>query len=189
MEKFIIELGAHEVQIKDLIEPVLSSEGYELVDIKISSSFSNPVLSIYVDKNADKIDKADEESDKILLKDLTNVSHLIGDVLDMNLGENTFFAERYELEVSSPGLDRPLTKLSHFEKCLGNKVKIKLRRAKENGAKNLSGILALIDEQGLNIESDDGQKNITIVRFDEIAQSNKIFVFEEKKGPKNRKSK
>jgi ribosome maturation factor RimP len=182
MEKFIIDLGPHEVLVKDLIEPLLESEGYELVDIKMSSSFSRPVLSIYVDKN-------DDESDKILLKDLTNVSQFIGDVLDMNIAENSFFTERYELEVSSPGLDRPLTKISHFQKCLGHKVKIKLRKANENGTKNLSGKLILITEQGLNIESEDGQKNITVVDFNEIAQSNRIFVFEEKKGPKNRKSK
>lgn len=182
MEKFIIELSAQEEKIKDLIEPVLVNEGYELVDIKVTTGHSKPVLSVYVDKN----DTALEAQAGIILKDLTNISYLVGDILDMHEGEDNLFAQKYELEVSSPGLERPLTKIKHFTNCLEQKIKVKLKRTNDKGSKKVSGLLKAVNEQNIQIIEDDKQDVITVVDFNNIARSNKIFIFEAKQKPKSR---
>ena len=182
MENFVIELNAQEEKIKNLIEPVLVNEGYELVDIKITTGYSKPVLSVYVDKNSNTSDL----EQGILLKDLTNVSYLIGDILDMHDEENSAFSGRYELEVSSPGLERPLTKLKHFNSCLEQKIKIKLKKANENGSKKIIGILKSVNEQHIQIQEENKENSIAAISFDTIAHSNKIFVFEAKQKPKGR---
>lgn len=178
MEDFIVELTSEEREIKNLIEPLLDSEGYELVNLRLGVRDYSTILSLYVDKAA--------ENEKILMENLKDISHLVGDVLDMNTSNISILNNKYELEVSSPGLDRPLTKASHFKNCIGDNVKIRLKVADEQGRKNLNGILKNVTDASADVEIE-GSKELYEIFFNHIAQANKVFMFPNKFEKKKRK--
>lgn len=113
-----------------LFEPVVESMGFELVGIEFHSSEHHGVLRLYID-----------HENGITVDDCANVSRQISAVIDVE----DPIEQAFDLEVSSPGINRPLFKLSDFEKYAGSKVKVKLGVAL-NGRKNFSGELKGIDE-------------------------------------------
>lgn len=113
-----------------LFEPVVKSMGYELVGVEFHGSEHHGVLRIYIDKE-----------DGITVDDCASVSRQISAVLDVE----DPITQAYDLEVSSPGLNRPLFKATDFQRFAGSKAKIKLAVAL-NGRKNFSGVLMGIDD-------------------------------------------
>lgn len=95
----------------DLIEPIVEGLGYECVGIEYNPHPKNGLLRIYID--AEK---------GVLLEDCSKVSHQISGVLDV---EDPIVGN-YDLEVSSPGAERPFFKLSQFEQFIGHSVTINL---------------------------------------------------------------
>lgn len=95
----------------DLIEPIVEGLGYECVGIEYSPHPSHGMLRIYIDSE-----------NGILLDDCTKVSHQLSGMLDV---EDPIPGE-YQLEVSSPGADRPFFKLSQFQKFIGSTVTVNL---------------------------------------------------------------
>ena len=100
--------------LQDMLEPVISGLGYETVRI-LTIGQVNPTLQIMIDK----LDGSD-----IVVEDCATVSRKISEVLDAN----DPIKDKYNLEVSSPGLDRPLTKPAHFARL--PVMKPRLRRMK-----------------------------------------------------------
>jgi len=94
-----------------LIEPIVEGLGYECVGIEYNSHPRHGLLRIYIDT-----------SEGVLLEDCTKVSHQISGMLDVE----DPISDNYELEVSSPGADRPFFKLSQFEQFVGNTVTVNL---------------------------------------------------------------
>lgn len=80
------------------------------------------------------------------------------------------YREQYRLEVSSPGLSRPLTRPAHFQRYLGNRAKFKLVEAHE-GQKNFIGELVSADDSGVTVAADAG---VLRVEYDDIRRSNLI---------------
>ncbi len=115
--------------------------GYELVGIELLSRQKQGVLlRIYID------------SDKgITLDDCTTVSHQVSGLLDV---ENPI-EENYDLEVSSPGIDRPLFDREHFERFRGKKARIRMR-IRQNGRRRYDGVLMGVkgDDVTLDIEGE-----------------------------------
>lgn len=72
--------------------------------------------------------------------------------------------ERYALEVSSPGVDRPLTKPEHFRRFLGSKIRVKTTDAIE-GSRNFTGTLTEADEESVSVESERGPVRIPLARI------------------------
>ena len=105
--------------LQDLIEPVIEQAGYELVRV-LTIGQSNPTLQIMIDNLDHKTD--------ITVEDCAKVSRLLSDVLD----EKDPIKDKYSLEVSSPGLDRPLTKIEHFERFIGYEAKLETEEKVEN---------------------------------------------------------
>ena len=97
-------------QVARLVEPMLVHEGYELVDVEIAGSGPHTILRLFIDKPGG-----------VTIDDCANVSEGVDAVLDVE----DPFESSYTLEVSSPGLDRPLRKKSDFEKYTGRKVRVK----------------------------------------------------------------
>jgi ribosome maturation factor RimP len=95
----------------NLIEPIVEGLGYECVGIEYNSHPRHGLLRIYIDK-----------SEGVLLEDCTKVSHQISGMLDVE----DPISDNYELEVSSPGADRPFFKLSQFEQFIGDTVTVNL---------------------------------------------------------------
>jgi len=113
-----------------LFEPVIQSMDYELVGVEFHGSEHHGVLRIYIDKK-----------DGISVDDCALVSRQISAVLDVE----DPIKQAYDLEVSSPGLNRPLFKATDFQRFAGRKAKIKLAVGL-NGRKNFSGVLVGIDD-------------------------------------------
>ena len=121
-----------------LLEPTIERLGYELVDIELKLGGRDGMLRVYLDK-ADGID----------IEDCETVSHQVSAILDVE----DPLSGHYTLEVSSPGLDRTLTKPAHFERFMGEDVRVKLRFPLE-GRRNFKGALKSADEKQIEIEVD-----------------------------------
>ena len=121
-----------------LLEPAIERLGYELVDIELKLGGRDGMLRVYLDK-ADGID----------IEDCETVSHQVSAILDVE----DPLSGHYTLEVSSPGLDRTLTKPAHFERFMGEDVRVKLRFPLE-GRRNFKGALKSADEKQIEIEVD-----------------------------------
>ncbi|WP_405223756.1 ribosome maturation factor RimP [Lentisalinibacter sediminis] len=100
-----------EDEIRQLLEPTLATMGYELVDLEARIG-GKGLLRLYIDK-----------PEGVSLEDCERVSHQVSGVLDV---EDPIPGE-YVLEVSSPGLDRPLKRPEHFERFVGSEAKVALR--------------------------------------------------------------
>ncbi len=101
-----------EDEIRRLLEPAIELMGYELVDLDARIGGRKGLLRLYIDS-----------ADGVGLDDCEKVSHQVSGILDV---EDPIPGE-YVLEVSSPGLDRPLTRPEHFERYSGSEAKIVLR--------------------------------------------------------------
>ncbi len=112
--------------LTQLIKQAVESMGYELVGVELlSRQKASTLLRIYIDS-----------AKGIGLDDCTAVSHQVSGVLDV---ENPI-EENYDLEVSSPGLDRPLFDKEHFDRFKGKKARIRLRM-KLDGRRRYDGVL------------------------------------------------
>ena len=176
MERFVVGLTEEEELLQKAIEPLLDNEGYELIDIRLIRAQHKSQLAIYVDTK--------DEKDGIVMEQLRDISGLLSDVLDASFAEDPILKGRYDLEVSSPGLDRPLTKVQHFKDAVGKRVKLRFGQADENGVKNVTGVVldALVD--GLILKPDSSKAPEVKVSYDRLARANVIFDFSGLKQPK-----
>jgi len=146
--------------IAALIEPVLEREGIELVDMECSRMGSRWLIRIYLDREGG-----------ITLQDCADMSRLIGDILDVN----DIPPGPYNLEISSPGLDRPLTRDADFVRFKGSKVKIRLKE-KVEGSRNFKGILTdYITEGDSRIVVLESDGKVYRLPKDEILKANLEF--------------
>lgn len=114
-----------EQRCEALVQPILDEHQYELWDVEYVKEGSNYYLRVYADKEGG-----------ITIDDCVTISRALEEKLD----EEDFIEEAYILEVSSPGLGRPLRRERDFEKSLGEAVELKLYKAR-NGEKEYTGIL------------------------------------------------
>ena len=121
-------------QVWRLADPLCQAEGVELVQVEYQREHGGLTLRLYLDKPGG-----------ITLDDCANISRQLGDILDVGWDSQT----PYRLEVSSPGLQRPLGKLNDFKRFEGHQAKIRTRRPL-NGQKNFTGTLAGVN--GLNVQ-------------------------------------
>lgn len=133
---------------EELLEPILDENNYELVDIEYVKEAGNWFLRIYMDKDGGfTIDDCE----------------LVSRALEVKLDEKDPIKDAYILEVSSPGLDRPLKKEKDFKRSLGKLVEIKLYK-QLNGQKEYTGTLISYDDETVTIEIE--EENITFNRKD-----------------------
>jgi len=119
-------------QLQRIITPAVEAMGFELYGCEFHTHANRNVLIVFVDGPKG-----------VTLDDCTRISRQIGAVLDVE----DPIGSRYELEVSSPGIDRPLFSVLHFQRVVGQKIKIRLRRP-QNNQRNFVGILkAMVDNQ------------------------------------------
>ena len=125
-------------EISQVIEPILQTQGLELVDLEYQRESRGWVLRIYLDREGG-----------VTLDDCTGVSHEVGAVLEVK----DLIPNAYILEVSSPGLTRPLKKPEDFNKFRNQLVKIKLFEPLD-GRKNFKGTLLGLEEDKVRVEVD-----------------------------------
>ncbi len=138
-----------------LAGPLCLGEGVELVHVEFQNEHGGRILRLYLDK-----------SEGITLDDCGNISRQLSDILDVSLETKS----SYRLEVSSPGSQRPLGKISDFEHFKGCRTKIRTAQP-INGRKNFTGILDGVS--GLTVQLTIDNKPITIA-FADIVKAHLI---------------
>lgn len=118
------------IDLENLAEPLLRSEGMTLVDVEYRREPRGWVLRLFVDKEGG-----------VTLDDCAIVSRQLGDILDAKMNHD----EPYNLEISSPGLDRPLTKPKHFVHFEGRAAVIRTNQP-VGGKRHFKGVLAGFSE-------------------------------------------
>jgi len=145
----------YEQKTEALLLPMMEEYHFELVDVEFVKEAGSWFLRAYIDKPGG-----------ITIDDCETVSRRLSDLLD----EKDFIEEAYILEVSSPGLGRPLKKDKDLERSLGESVEVKLFRALDK-QKEFSGILKSWDKDTVTLEFEDkaGLKieraNIALIRL------------------------
>jgi ribosome maturation factor RimP len=152
----VLQLHPMAMKVAELIEPHIERQGFELVGIDFRRGTRSSLLRILVDR----------PGGGIALSDLEVLSPIIGDLLDVY----DPIDGRYLLEVASPGVHRPLTKLKHFEDFRGKRVRIRTHRPRD-GRKLFQGVLAVVDEQGVELDDDQSHSRERF-GFDEIQGAN-----------------
>ncbi len=135
----------------ELLRTTIKAMGYELVGAELfRKGVGGLVLRVYIDQEKG-----------IGLEDCSSVSHQISGVLDVE----DPISEHYDLEVSSPGLDRPLFELAHFQRFSGEKARLKLS-APVQGRRKLEGVLAGVEEDEVLLEVEDQTYRLDLSEID-----------------------
>ncbi len=137
-------------ELQKLLEPTIERLGYELTDLEMRLSGKGGLLRLTIDK-ADGID----------LDDCGKVSQAVSALLDVE----DPVPGNYNLEVSSPGLDRKLTKMEHFQRFMGETLKISMRFPIE-GRRRFRGTLMSSDEENIVVEVDGESHSLPLSMID-----------------------
>ena len=136
-----------ERQAEILLRPIVEDAGFELVDVEYVREGGTWYLRGYIDKPGG-----------ITVNDCEQVSRIFSDRLD----EKDFIEESYVMEISSPGLDRPLKKPADFARSMGKDIEVRTYRPID-GQKDFTGILTAYDGATFTISQDgDGERTFTL---------------------------
>jgi len=133
-----------EARTEELVMPLITKHQFELVDVEFVKEGSNRYLRLYIDKEGG-----------ITVNDCEAISRPLSDMMDVE----DYIEESYILEVSSPGLGRPLKKDKDFKRHLGDEVEIRLFRPVDR-KKEWEGILTAYDDHTVTIETEDGEEKV-----------------------------
>jgi len=145
---FVLSAGREE--LIELLEPEVVALGYELSDLEIRLGGGRGQLRLFID-----------HADGVGLGDCEKVSRQVSAILDV---EDPIPGD-YNLEVSSPGLDRKLVKEEHFDRFTGENIRVKLRRPVE-GKRKYRGILLGREGDEIVIKGDEAEVRIPLVEVD-----------------------
>lgn len=148
--------------LQDMLEPVIDNLGYETVRI-LTIGQVNPTLQVMIDVK--------DGSRDVTVDDCAKVSRALSAVLD----EKDPIKDKYSLEVSSPGLDRPLTKPEHFARFAGYTAKVETLNEVDK-RKRIKGEILNLDENNNVHMNMDGKE--FVIAFDNIAKA-KIVITDE----------
>lgn len=143
-----------EQKAADLLAPIVEEAGFELVDVEYVKEAGTWYLRGYIDKPGG-----------ITVNDCEAVSRIFSDRLD----EKDFIEESYVMEISSPGLDRPLKKEKDFTRSMGKLVEVRTYRPLD-GQKEFTGVLTAYDGKTVTIQPDDvlrtfEMKDVALIRL------------------------
>ncbi|MEO1703729.1 MAG: ribosome maturation factor RimP [Pseudomonadota bacterium] len=156
----MIAKAAMDRRIREIIEPTIEGMGFELVRIRLQGGKA-PILQIMAQKPDGSIE-VDECGD---------ISTAVSAVLDV---EDPIL-DAYTLEVSSPGIDRPLTRLKDFDQWDGYVAKIETEELID-GRRRFKGVLAGTEDDEVLIEIEDGGEAVTIgLKFDWLADAKLVL--------------
>ncbi len=143
-------MAKFEQKLTELLRPAVEETGKKLLGIEYISAGNNSVLRLFID-----------HENGINVDDCAEVSRQVGAVLDV---EDPISSE-YNLEVSSPGVDRPLFELAHFQDVIGETINVKLSMPL-NGRRKFKGALVAIENDTLIIEVDSIDYELVISNID-----------------------
>lgn len=134
-------------RLHDLIEPAVKALDFELVDVRYIQSGGHNLVQVFIDGERG-----------VTADDCAKVSRQIGAVFEV---EDPIHA-RYDLQVSSPGLDRPLVTLEHYQRFIGRDIKVRLRIPRGE-QRNFSGTLTAVLDDGITLRcAEEGEINFLL---------------------------
>jgi Uncharacterized protein conserved in bacteria len=131
-------LAKFEQKLTDMLRPAVAETGKELLGVEFVSAGNNSVLRLFID-----------HENGIDVDDCAEVSRQVGAILDV---EDPISSE-YNLEVSSPGVDKPLFELAHYQTVVGETINVKLSMPL-NGRRKFKGNLVAIENDTLIVDVD-----------------------------------
>lgn len=141
-----------------ILEETVEKAGYECLDIELTHEAERPILRVFIDSPGG-----------IGVEDCEKVSKALGAAQD---AIDPFFRGRHYLEVSSPGLERPLKKLEDFRRFNDSTVRIQLRECLE-GRKNFKGKIHSVERNRITLLTEDG--DFLAFPFESIRKANLAF--------------
>jgi ribosome maturation factor RimP len=139
--------GASAAQAREhlltLLRPLVTAAGYDLEDITVSPAGRRSLVRVTVDADGG-----------IDLDAVAAVSRVVSDALDADPSGSRAFGGSYVLEVSSPGVDRPLTERRHWRRAAGRKVSV------EVDGRTVIGRVGTVDDDGIELVVDDGPRRL-----------------------------
>ena len=146
-------------QLTELLKPAAEALGYEFLGIEYVGQGVHSILRVYID-----------HENGISVDDCTKVSHQASGILEVE----DPISSQYTLEVSSPGMDRPLFILSHFEKVVGQEISMRCHVGVD-GRRKFKGKLNSVNAQLLEITVDNQTYQVD---FQDIDKANLVAVFD-----------
>jgi len=137
-------------ELQKVLEPAIERLGYELTDLEVRLGGQGGLLRLTIDK-----------PDGIDLDDCEKVSHAVSALLDVE----DPVPGNYNLEVSSPGLDRKLTKVEHFQRFEGETLKVTMRFPIE-GRRRFRGKLVSTNDENIVVEVDGESHSLPLAMLD-----------------------
>jgi ribosome maturation factor RimP len=129
-------------EVRQLAEPLADEHGYELVDIEQASLGHHRIIRVFLDRPGG-----------VTVDDCARFSRRLADAMDMN----QIVPGRYHLEVSSPGLERPLRTLDHVQRFTGQRVNLQTHEARE-GRRRWEGVLLGPVDGRAGVRTDEGDE-------------------------------
>jgi ribosome maturation factor RimP len=168
-----------EKKIEDLINPIIKAMGYELWAVDLHQNGKHTILRIYFDMLPVNENECESENESgrsgrsrrkgISIDDCSKVSNQIGAMLDV---ENVI-SGRYNLEVSSPGIDRRLVKIEHYKKYIGSMICLRLKHPQEDGQHSFIGKIQAVFDDRVELMIDSDVVNFWLVN---ISKANLVVV-------------
>jgi ribosome maturation factor RimP len=137
-------IAAVEAAVETVVLPAVEAHGLTLVDLEVRGNGRRAVVRIFVDKPGG-----------VAIEDCRSLSHEVGDLIDVS----NLVRGSYDLEVSSPGLDRELRKDRELRWAVGRPVRLWMREPVE-GRRDVAGRLAEIDPDALTLETPAGPRSV-----------------------------
>lgn len=143
---------AQERTIAGMIEPAIADLGFELVQVRLIGSQKLQTLQIMAE---------DPATGRLDLNGCTAISRSVSAILDVE----DPIASAYQLEVSSPGMDRPLTRASDFDKFKGEVISVETEEADQDGQKKFRGTLTDFSDNVATLITDTGEVKLDIAHI------------------------
>lgn len=156
-----MELGLSQLEKKltEMLSPAVEAVGYELLGVEFIRAGKHSTLRLYIDSD-----------NGVEVDDCAEVSHQVSAVLDV---EDPISTE-YNLEVSSPGMDRPLFKVEHYKAVLGEVISVKLQMP-QNGRRNFKGQLTSTEAISFTLNVDNETFELA---YDNVIKANLVPQFD-----------
>jgi ribosome maturation factor RimP len=147
--------------IAQTLAPAVSRLGLELYDVALTGSGRARILQVMVDRPGG-----------VDLDAIADATQAVSPLLDAP-PLDAVIAGPYALEVSSPGLERPLRTPAHYAGAVGETVSVKTRAGDDHGARRVRGVVTAADDTGLELTLDDG--TIERIGYGDVTQAHTVF--------------
>lgn len=157
-------------RLRTLAEPVCLAHGVDLVDVRLVTAGGRRVLRVLIDRDPPPGQPTEVPGSGVTLADCTAVSRDLGAALDLH---EDLVSGRYDLEVGSPGVERPLVRREDFDRFRGREARVATARPLD-GRRKFQGVLRGVEEESVLLEQDGAEVRLPL---GDITKANLVHRF------------